>query len=350
MRETVEEYYGKVLTSSSDLKTNACTTSCAPSSDIKALLKNIHDEVSSRYYGCGLVYPPLLEGLRILDLGCGSGQDCYVLAQMVGERGEVVGVDMTDEQLDVARRHVNWHTQAFGYSRPNVRFLKGYIEKLDQLDLEPGSFDVIVSNCVINLSIDKAAVLREAAKLLREGGEMYFSDVYADRRVPQHLVNDPVLYGECLSGAMYWNDFHNLAREVGFKDPRLVESSPLTINAEDVRQKIGHIGFYSATYRLFKLAGLEPACEDYGQAVAYRGTVPGHAARLALDEHHVMEKGKLFPVCGNTWRMLKDTRFADHFDFHGSWDTHYGIFEGCGTALPFSGTPAPDSSAGGSCC
>ena len=216
MRETVEEYYGKVLTSSSDLKTNACTTSCAPSSDIKALLKNIHNEVSSRYYGCGLVYPPLLEGLRILDLGCGSGQDCYVLAQMVGERGEVVGVDMTDEQLDVARRHVDWHTQAFGYSRPNVRFLKGYIEKLDQLDLEPGSFDVIVSNCVINLSIDKAAVLREAAKLLREGGEMYFSDVYADRRVPQHLVNDPVLYGECLSGAMYWNDFHNLAREVGF--------------------------------------------------------------------------------------------------------------------------------------
>ncbi|NNM01176.1 MAG: methyltransferase domain-containing protein, partial [Gammaproteobacteria bacterium] len=190
MRQSVEEYYGRVLTTSADLKTNACTTSCAPSGDIKALLGNIHEQVSSRYYGCGLVYPPLLEGRRILDLGCGSGRDCYVLSQLVGESGEVVGIDMTEEQLAVARRHVDWHMDKFGYGRSNVRFLKGYIEKLDELDLEPGSFDVIVSNCVINLSIDKAAVLREAASLLRDGGEMYFSDIYADRRIPRHLAQD----------------------------------------------------------------------------------------------------------------------------------------------------------------
>ena len=88
-----------------------------------------------------------------------------------------------------------------------MRFLKGYLEHLDELDLADASFDVIVSNCVINLSPDKRAVLAQAHRLLKPGGELYFSDVYADRRVPVELSNDPVLYGECLAGALYWNDF-----------------------------------------------------------------------------------------------------------------------------------------------
>ncbi|NNM01406.1 MAG: methyltransferase type 11, partial [Gammaproteobacteria bacterium] len=168
---------------------------------------------------------------------------------------------------------------------------------------------------------------------------------------PRHLAQDPVLYGECLGGAMYWNDFLTQVRAVGFNDPRLVESAPMTITAEEVARKIGHIGFYSATYRLFKIAELENACEDYGQAVVYRGSVPGHAERLVLDQQHVMERGKAFPVCGNTWRMLHDTRFAEHFDFIGNQDTHLGIFEGCGTALPFAADAAPEAGAGGgSCC
>ena len=101
--------------------------------------------------------------------------------------------------------------QRFGYTRKNTEFRLGYIERLDELDLPDNSFDIIVSNCVINLSPDKEAVLREAWRLLKPGGELYFSDVYADRRVPRSLRDDPELYGECLSGALYWNDFHNLA-------------------------------------------------------------------------------------------------------------------------------------------
>jgi arsenite methyltransferase len=93
-----------------------------------------------------------------------------------------------------------------------VRFLKGYIEKLDELDLAPESFDVIVSNCVINLSIDKPAVFREAHRLLKPGGELYFSDVYCDRRLPDGVRADPELYGECLGGALYWNDFLPMAK------------------------------------------------------------------------------------------------------------------------------------------
>lgn len=349
MHDQVQEYYGSTLQSSDDLQTNACCTDDGMPEFLKPVLSNIHDEVMMRYYGCGLVSPEQLKGMHILDLGSGSGRDCYALAQLVGEQGSVTGVDMTDEQLDVANRHIEYHQQKFGYRQANTRFLKGYIEKLDQLDLEPGSFDIIVSNCVINLSPDKEAVLKQAYNLLKPGGELYFSDVYADRRISADLVADPVLYGECLSGALYWNDFHNLAKQAGFIDPRLVDDRPITIDNPKIIERIGHIGFFSATYRLFKLPDLESHCEDYGQAVIYKGTIDHQPNAFTLDKHHYIEKGKVFPVCGNTWKMLHDTRFREHFEFIGNFDTHYGIFDGCGTSLPFE-TVSSDSSSGGGCC
>jgi ubiquinone/menaquinone biosynthesis C-methylase UbiE len=348
MKQVVQEYYGKTLQHSGDLQTNACCTDGDLPSYLKQALSNIHDEVAARYYGCGLVSPQLLEGMRILDLGSGSGRDCYLLAQLVGEQGFVLGVDMTDEQLAVANRHIEWHRERFCYARSNVAFRKGHIEQLDQLGLTENSFDIIVSNCVINLSPDKEAVLREAWRLLKPGGELYFSDVYSDRRVPAALIEDPVLYGECLSGALYWNDFQNLAKKAGFLDPRLVEDRPITIDNDEIQERIGHIRFFSATYRLFKLEGLESHCEDYGQAVVYRGGIPHSEQRFELDKHHLIEKGKMFPVCGNTYRMLKESRFAEYFEFHGDRETHYGIYDDCGTSLPFdSGLAAPGD---GGCC
>ena len=227
MHDIVQDYYGKQLSSTADLKTTACCDISQVPEWLKPLLAKVHPEVLARYYGCGLVCPPLLEGCRVLDLGCGSGRDVYALAQLVGPTGDVVGVDMTDEQLAVARAHQAHHASTFGFD--NVRFLHGYIERLDELDLAAGSFDVIVSNCVVNLSPDKAAVLAGVQKLLKPGGEFYFSDVYADRRVPDAVRNDPVLYGECLGGALYWNDFLRLARGAGFIDPRLVDDRPLSV-------------------------------------------------------------------------------------------------------------------------
>jgi SAM-dependent methyltransferase len=333
MHEIVKDYYGKQLQTSDDLKTSACCDASSVPGWLKPLLARIHPEVMSRYYGCGLVCPPLLEGCRILDLGSGSGRDVYALAQLAGARGQVVGVDMTEEQLAVAENYRAYHAGAFGFD--NVTFKQGYIEKLDELGLESGSFDVIVSNCVINLSPDKDAVLREVHRLLKPGGEFYFSDVYADRRVPDAVRNDPVLYGECLGGALYWNDFLRLAYRNGFADPRLVESRPLDITDPKLAPRVGNLRFYSATYRLFKLDGLESACEDYGQAVIYRGTIPDHPHRFILDGHHDIETGRVFPVCGNTWRMLHDTRFQPHFEFIGDFSRHYGIFPGCGSDIPF---------------
>ncbi len=350
MQEAVEAYYGSVLESSGDLKTNACSTAGAPPLHLAELLANVHHEITSTDYGCGLVYPPELEGARVLDLGCGSGRDCYVLAQLVGPNGSVVGVDMTDKQLDTARRHLDYHTEKFGYAKSNLTFVKGYLEKLDELGLDPASFDVIVSNCVINLAVDKPAVLRHAYNLLRDGGEMYFADVYADRRLAPDIATDPVMYGECLGGALYWNDFLYLARGAGFRDPRLVADNPIAVHDPVIAARLGAASFYSATYRLFKLATLEPECEDYGQAVVYRGSVAHAPDVFVLDKHHALERGRTFPVCGNTWRMLHDTRFRPHFDFIGDWSRHYGIFAGCGTSLPFDDSvPAPGAAPAGCC-
>lgn len=348
MLDSVKDYYGKTLQQSSDLKTDACCTLDQPADYLKTIFSKIHEEVLSRYYGCGLVAPEALQGLRILDLGSGSGRDAYTLSALVGEHGSIVGVDMTDEQLAVANRHIDFHRQAFGYQNANVEFHKGYLEKLDELGFEDNSFDVIVSNCVINLCADKEAVLREAYRVLKPGGELYFSDVYSDRRVPQALVDNEVLYGECLSGALYWNDFLNLSKTAGFTDPRLVEDRVLGINNADIEALIGHINFYSATFRLFKIPELEPACEDYGQAVIYHGTIEQHPLAFELDAHHRIEKGKVFPVCGNTWLMLHNSRFKEHFEFIGNWNTHRGIFPGCGSMMPFSATASDESSA--SCC
>lgn len=342
MHEVVQDYYGRQLRHSGDLRTSACCDASATPDWLKPLLTMIHPEVLSRYYGCGLVCPPLLEGCRILDLGCGAGRDVYALSQLVGPGGQVVGVDMTTEQLDVARRHQDFHARAFGHD--NVRFLHGYIERLEALDLAPESFDIIVSNCVINLSPDKEAVLRGVRRLLRPGGELYFSDVYADRRVPAALRDDPVLYGECLGGALYRGDFIRLAHRHGFLDPRLVDERPLAVTDPALAAKVGPIHFHAATYRLFRVEGLETACEDYGQAVVYRGTIPGHPDRFVLDRQHAFEAGRAFPVCGNTWHLLAGTRFAPHFAFMGDFSRHFGLFPGCG------GPPQPAAISAGACC
>lgn len=343
-----QEYYGKVLGGSHDLRTDACCTTEMPSAEILTGLANVHAEVKARYFGCGLVVPQAMEGCRVLDLGSGSGQDAYLLAQMVGPGGSVTGVDATPEQLAVAREHLGWHAERFGYA--NVDFVEGDIEKLDQLGLEPGSFDVIVSNCVINLVADKLAVFRAAHRLLKPGGELYFSDVYSDRRVPAHLRDDPVLHGECLSGALYWGDFDALAKAAGFADPRLVTDRPLAINDPAIAAMLEGIAFVSATWRLFKLDGLEPQCEDYGQAVRYKGSVAGQEAMFHLDAHHAIEKGRIFPVCGNSWMMLADTRFAPHFEFIGDFARHYGVFPGCGTAVPFGQSDAHPAKGDAPCC
>lgn len=324
--ESVQNYYGEVLKSSQDLKTSACCTVDAMPAHLRSYLSDLHPEVVSRFYGCGSPLPPALEGRTVLDLGCGSGRDCYLLSRLVGETGRVIGVDMTQAQLDVARRHCDWHAERYGYSRSNVEFVQGHIEDLASIGIADNSIDVVVSNCVINLSSDKKQVLAEIFRVLKPGGELYFSDVYADRRIPAALRQDPVLLGECLGGALYWEDFRRIMEDLGCPDVRIVKDNSIALDDPEVSAKIGMVNFRSVTVRAFKMP-LEDRCEDFGQVVVYKGTLSEQPHFFDLDDHHHFETGRPLRVCGNTADMLGASRYAGHFDIWGDKSTHFGLFD-----------------------
>lgn len=321
---SVREYYGEVLKSTADLQTSACCTAEAMPPYLLRLLKRVHDEVKDRFYGCGSPLPPALEGMTVLDLGCGSGRDVYLLSQLVGPTGKVIGVDMTEAQLEVARRHQAWHAERFGFD--NVEFRHGYIEELAEAGIADASVDVVVSNCVLNLSPDKLRVFREIFRVLKPGGELYFSDVFADRRIPAPLTRDPLLLGECLGGALYVEDFRRMLAQVGCADVRTCKSAPIALHHPDIVAKAGHIAFSSLTVRAFKLA-LEDRCEDYGQVARYLGTIPEYPHAFELDDHHRLETGRPMLVCGNTADMLGATRYAQHVEIVGDKSTHFGLFD-----------------------
>ena len=342
----VKEYYGKILKSKQDLKTNACCLTDSLPGNLGKITAMVHSEIKDKFYGCGSPIPPLLEGCRVLDLGCGTGRDAYIASYLAGENGFVIGVDMTDEQLGVARKHSRWQMEKFGFSRRNVDFKKGYIENLKEIGIEDNSIDVVISNCVINLSPDKKSVFREALRVLKPGGELYFSDVFSGMRIPQHFKDDPVLQGECLAGALYIEDFRRLLRELGCLDYRVVSKKKISLDEPEIERKAGMIDFYSMTVRAFKLGGLEDICEDYGQSAAYSGTIPGFLHQFVLDDHHIFKTGKPTLVCGNTASMLQETRYGSHFKLSGDRSRHYGPF-GC---LSADRQVKENGSSSGACC
>lgn len=344
--EEVKRYYGEVLQSTADLQTGACCTAESMPAALREIVTEIHPEVRDRFYGCGSPIPPAVEGATVLDLGCGTGRDCYLLSRLVGPQGRVIGLDMTEGQLEIARRHQHYHAERFGHEAPNTSFVTGYIEDLAGAGIADGSVDVVVSNCVLNLSPDKERVFREIFRVLKPGGELYFSDVFASRRVPDELARDPVLRGECLGGALYTEDFRRLMARVGCADHRVCSTSAIPLDDPEIERKLGMIGFYSMTIRAFKLE-LEDRCEDYGQIARYRGSIEGQPHGFHLDDHHYFETGRPMPVCGNTADMLAQTRYAPHFEVIGDKSVHYGLFDCAPASESSQGQPG---SAGGSCC
>ncbi len=331
--EQVRDYYGSVLKGTGDLKTDACCDASAVPERLRPLLAAIHSDVTARYYGCGTVVPEALDGATVLDLGCGTGRDVYLLAQLVGPEGRVIGVDMTPEQLAVARGTLDWHRDRMGARAPRIEFHEGLIEELDRLPLEPGSVDVIVSNCVVNLSPDKATVLGGAVRLLKEGGEFHFSDVYADRRVPDALRDDPVLAGECLGGALYWRDFERLAAAAGFAAPRRMRARGMSVTDPALAAKTGPVRFSSVDCRLFRLAD-DPGAEDYGQTARYLGGLNGDL--FTLDEGLVFPAGEDVPVPADAFAALAASRLAPFFALDAGDGVHRGAFGAA--AVP---SPAP---------
>lgn len=343
IRSGVREYYGKILSSKNDLKTSACCSSEVLPKVQREICGNIEPEILNKFYGCGSPIPQTIEGCAVLDLGCGTGRDVYIASKLVGPEGHIIGVDMTEEQLVIARKHLDKQMERFGFSKSNVTFKHGYIEELKGLGIGENSVDVVISNCVINLSPDKRSVFSGILRALKPGGELYFSDVFTGRRVPEHLQNDSVLRGECLGGAMYIEDFRRMLRDLGCLDFRVVSKRRISLDNEEIEARAGMIDFYSMTVRAFKL-DLEDICEDYGQVAYYLGTIPDSPHEFILDDHHTFFTGKPMLVCGNTADMLSKTRFSRHFKIMGDKSVHLGPFP-CGTV-----EKEEDSGGGCACC
>ena len=342
--EIVKEYYGKTLQSNEDLMSGACCALDRPPAEIRNILPLIADEILTKFYGCGSPLPPLLDGLTVLDLGCGTGRDVYIASKLVGESGCSIGVDMTTEQIEVAKKYQEEHRERFGFKSSNVKLLQGYIEDLKSLGIEDNSVDVVISNCVINLSPAKEQVFKEIYRVLKPGGELLFADVFSDRRIPEALASDPVLRGECLSGTLYTEDFRRIMTKCGWEDFRYTSIVNLDLGDGEIADKLGFASFTSRTVRAFKLNDLEDICEDYGQVAYYNGSIPGYPHFFDLDDHHRLFTGKPLPVCGNTASMLSNTRYKKAFKVVGNRSIHFGAFDGCGNEA------GNDEPATGSCC
>lgn len=208
---TVKKHYASVARQ----KKPCCCGSNASAEDIGRALGYSDEELANvpeanLGLGCGnpLALGEIKEGETILDLGSGAGFDCFLAARKAGPAGHVIGVDMTDEMLERARDNAQRH----GFR--NVEFRKGYI---DNLPVDDASVDVIISNCVINLAPDKAAVFRDARRVLRPGGRMYISDMVLLAELTHEQRNDPELVAGCVGGAILRDAYLALLERAGFK-------------------------------------------------------------------------------------------------------------------------------------
>jgi len=344
--ESIKKYYGEILKDKNDLKTGACCPVDSMPEHLKQIIEKIHPDVQDRFYGCGSPIPPLIEGKTVLDLGCGTGRDCFILSKLVGPNGKVIGIDMTESQLTVAKRYAKYHQVQFGLPNINTVFIQGMMEDLASIGIMNNSIDVVISNCVVNLSPFKERVFSEIFRVLKPGGELYFSDIFADRRIPQELQNDPVLLGECLGGALYREDFRRIMEKTGFRDHRITHSNRVDLEDEEIIRKIGMVNFTSETIRAFKLDSLEDRCEDYGQFATYRGGIAESPHAFRLDDHHLFPKDKPVPVCGNTASMLQETRYGEVFNMHGDRSMHFGLFD----CSPVGDTISDTGRNNGACC
>ncbi|XP_065919400.1 arsenite methyltransferase-like [Dysidea avara] len=376
--QQVQEYYGQRVKNADQLLCTGCiVTSGDVSAKVKDAIKNVHPEVLSKYYGCGLVFPEQVEDCRILDLGSGAGRDCFVLSQLVGANGHVTGVDMTQEQLDVANKHIQYHTEKFGYSKSNVDFKKGFIENLSDAGISDSSYDIVISNCVVNLAHDKLSVLKGAYNVLKDGGELYFSDVYVDRPVPDELRKNSVLWGEGVSGALHWKDLVKIAAEVGFAPPVVVsakaiatcgkgleavidavKSDPVIGNNPELLVVLGQLSIASVTCRLFKLPKTV-STSDTPVQVTYKGTVDGHVEQFKLSYDLSLPKSTPVVLPQSVVEMFTSGRLKQHFDISPTSAesplTSYKSLDQFNRVNPFEviSTPAPSTSSccqGNSCC
>ncbi len=216
-------------------------------------LKHIPNEVLEVSYGCGnpAALADIKEGETIVDLGAGGGIDCFIAAKKLGRKGKVIGIDMTDEMVEKATINAEKVAKVLGYNV--VEFRKGNIM---ELPVESNSVDLVISNCVINLTEDKTKVLDEIFRILKPGGRFIISDIVSDKPVPGYLKRDKELWNACLSGALTDKRFKEAAENAGFPDVQLTKNY--------LYKKVEFIEFYSVTMKALKPQKVACGCMACG--------------------------------------------------------------------------------------
>jgi arsenite methyltransferase len=308
---------------------------CLPVSYDRALLNVIPDEVIERDYGCGDPTRHVRQDETVLDLGSGSGKACYIMAQIVGPEGKVIGVDFNPPMLDLARKYQKSIGDRLGYH--NVEFRRGRIQdlrtNLELIDLflqenpvrsvadlarlesfqhtvrdeQPliadESIDVIVSNCVLNLvrANDKKSLFAEMYRVLKHRGRVVISDIVSDEPVPEHMAKDPDLWSACVAGAFVEEEFLRAFEEANFYG----------IHIEELRsepyQTVEGIEFRSITVTAYK--GKEGPCDERNQAVVYRGPWK----QVVDEDGHTLERGARIAVCDKTFKLYSQPPYQDQF-------------------------------------
>ncbi len=263
---------------------------CCPTGyDFSDLRRFVPEEVLKISYGCGT--PAGLQtvnvGETVLDIGSGGGIDCFEASRRVGPSGRVIGLDMTDTMLAIARRNAPVVAANLGYPTTNVEFRKGMAETMP---VEDASIDLIISNCVINLSPDKRRVFGEMFRVLRPGGRFTISDIVSDQIVPQYLVHDQAKWGDCLSGALPLWDYLDGLGAAGFLGLHQVKCVPW--------QAIDGVHFLSITLTGYKLP-------DPSHAGGSRhATLRGPFSRVKDELGRTFERGVPQPIDPRTAQLL----------------------------------------------
>lgn len=310
---------------------------CCPVNYDPQYLKIIPSEVIEKDYGCGDPSKHLHPGETVLDLGSGTGKICFIASQVVGATGKVIGVDMTDDMLEVARRNAPIVAERAGYA--NVEFRKGRIQDL-ALDLElldaeltkhpiagttsylaaddlaadlrvkhplvaTESVDVVVSNCVLNLveTRMKRQLFDEIFRVLKRGGRAVISDIVSDEDIPVVLQNDAYLWSGCISGAYTEEGFLQAFTDAGFHGIEILKRDAAPW------QTVEGIEFRSVTIQAWK--GKQGPCHERNQAVIYKGPF----LKVLDDDGHAMERGKRYAVCDKTFNLYQKPPYRDHFAF-----------------------------------
>jgi SAM-dependent methyltransferase len=274
---------------------------CCPIDYDPRYLAVLPDEILEKDYGCGDPSRYVRPGDVVLDLGSGGGKICFIASQIVGPEGSVIGIDMTDDMLALAKRHQPVIAERIGWD--NVQFHKGKIQDLSMI--ESSSVDVVVSNCVLNLvdPADKPRMFAEIFRVLKRGGRAAISDIVSDEDIPARLRADEGLWSGCISGALREDELLEAFDVAGFFG--------MTIETwtDAPWQTVEGIEFRSVTVQAWK--GKQGPCWDHNQAVIYKGPFK----TVLDDDGHRYPRGLRVAVCQKTFELLRKGPYAASFAF-----------------------------------